>query len=70
MALARLSQVCIAQEATAIAGWLSDAIALFLVETISRFGLPPEPITIRNQEFAQANATAPMGAPAVATSAP
>jgi hypothetical protein len=37
-----------------------------LVGTISRFGRPPEAITIRNPEFAQANATAPLGAPAVA----
>ena len=39
-------------------GWLSKPIADLLVETISRFGRPPEAITIRNPEFAQANATA------------
>jgi hypothetical protein len=44
-------------------GWLPKAIADFLLGTISRFGWPPEAITIRNPEFAQANATAPLGAP-------
>ena len=38
-------------------GWLPKTIADFLMETISQFGWPPEPITIRNPEFAQANAT-------------
>ena len=47
-------------------GWLSKAIADFLVETIRRFGRPLEAITIRNPEFAKANATAPLGARAVA----
>jgi hypothetical protein len=47
-------------------GWLPKTIADFLVATISRFGRPTEVITIRNPEFAQANATAPLGAPAVA----
>jgi hypothetical protein len=47
-------------------GWLPKAIADFLVETISRFGWPSEAITIRNPGFAQANATAPLGAHAVA----
>jgi hypothetical protein len=51
-------------------GWLPKTIADFLLETISRFGRPPKAITIRNPEFAQANATAPLGAPAAATSAP
>jgi hypothetical protein len=51
-------------------GWLPKAISEFLAATISRFGWPPEAITIRNPEFAQANATAPLGAPAVATTAP
>ena len=51
-------------------GWLSTAIAEFLVETIRRFGRPLETITIRNPEFAQANATAPLGASAVARPAP
>jgi len=51
-------------------GWLSETIADFLMETISRFGWPTEPVTIRNPEFAQANATAPLGARTVATSAP
>ena len=36
-------------------GWLPKAIADFLVGTISRFGWPPEAVTIRNSEFAQAN---------------
>src|SRR6476620_8700506 len=39
-------------------GWLPKTIANFLMETISRFGWPTEAITIRNPEFAQANATA------------
>jgi hypothetical protein len=39
-------------------GWLTKEIADFLVGTISRFGWPSEDITIRNPEFAQANATA------------
>jgi hypothetical protein len=39
-------------------GWLSPAIADLLVETINRFGRPPEAVTIRNPKFAQANATA------------
>ncbi len=39
-------------------GWLSTAIADLLVEMIKRFGRPPEAISIRNPEFAQANATA------------
>src|SRR5262245_22042633 len=39
-------------------GWLSTAIADLLMETINRFGRPSEAITIRNPEFAQANATA------------
>jgi hypothetical protein len=51
-------------------GWLPKAIADFLVGTIRRFGWPSEAIIIRNPEIAQANATAPLGAPAVATSAP
>ena len=51
-------------------GWLTKAIAEFLIATISRFGRPTEVISIRNPEFAQANATSPLGAPAVATSAP
>ena len=51
-------------------GGLPETIADFLLETISRFGWPTEAITIRNPEFAQANATAPLGAPAVTTSAP
>jgi hypothetical protein len=51
-------------------GWLPKTIADFLVGTISRFGWPPEPITIRNPKFAQANTTAPLGARAVAKSAP
>ena len=51
-------------------GWLPKTIADFLVEMISRFGWPTEAITIRNPKFAQVNATAPLGAPAVATSAP
>ena len=42
-------------------GWLPKTIADFLVGTISLFGWPPEPITIRNPEFAHANATAPFG---------
>jgi len=40
-------------------GWLPKKIAGLLVATISRFGRPPEAITIRNPEFAQANTTAP-----------
>ena len=51
-------------------GWLPKAIAELLVATISRFGRPLEAITIRNPEFAQANATAPLGARAVAELAP
>ena len=51
-------------------GWLSTAIADLLMETMNRFGQPPEAVTIRNPEFAQANATAPLGASAVAMSAP
>jgi hypothetical protein len=47
-------------------GWLPKAIADFLVATISLFGRPPEAITIRNPVFAQANATAPLGALAAA----
>jgi hypothetical protein len=47
-------------------GWLPKPIADFLVEMIGRFGRPPEAITIRNPEFAQANATVPLGARAVA----
>jgi len=39
-------------------GWLPKTIADFLMETISGFGWPTEAITIRNPEFAQANATA------------
>jgi hypothetical protein len=39
-------------------GWLPKTIADFLMETINRFGRPSETITIRNPEFAQANATA------------
>jgi hypothetical protein len=42
-------------------GWLPKAIVEFLVATISRFGRPTEVISIRNPEFAQANATAPFG---------
>ena len=42
-------------------GWLPKTIADFLMETISRFGWPTEAITIRNPEFAQANATARFG---------
>jgi hypothetical protein len=44
-------------------GWLPKAIADLLVGTIIQFGRPPDAITIRNPEFAQANATAPLGAP-------
>ena len=51
-------------------GWLSEAIAEFLVATISRFGRPTETIKIRNPNSRKANATAPLGAPAVAMSAP
>jgi len=50
-------------------GWLPKAIAYFLIETVTRFGWPLEPITIRNQttEFAQANDAAPTGASAAAS---
>jgi hypothetical protein len=34
-------------------GWLPKTIAEFLLETISRFGRPREPITIQDSEFAQ-----------------
>jgi hypothetical protein len=51
-------------------GWLPETIADFLLETISRFGWPTEAITIRNPEFAQANATAPLGAARSQLSAP
>jgi hypothetical protein len=51
-------------------GWLPKAIADFLLGTINRFGRPPEAITIRNPEFAQANAAVPLGALVVAMSAP
>ena len=47
-------------------GWLPVAIAEFLAELINRFGRPSDAITIRNSEFAQANATAPLGALAAA----
>jgi hypothetical protein len=47
-------------------GWLPKTVADFLRETISRFGWPTEAITIRNPEFAQANAAAPLGALAAA----
>ena len=47
-------------------GWLPKTVADFLTEAISRFGSPTEAITIRNPEFAQAKATAPLGARAVA----
>ena len=39
-------------------GWLPKTIADFLMESVSRFGWPIEAITIRNPQFAQANATA------------
>ena len=42
-------------------GWLPKAIADFLMATISQFGWP-EAVTVHNPEFAQANATAPLGA--------
>jgi hypothetical protein len=52
-------------------GWLSKAITEFLLEMITRFGRPSEAITIRNSEFAQANAAAPLlGAPAAELPAP
>ena len=37
-------------------GWLPLALTDFLAEIIGRFGRPSETITIRNSEFAQANA--------------
>ncbi|TYO65753.1 hypothetical protein FXV83_15160 [Bradyrhizobium hipponense] len=45
-------------------GSLPKAITEFLLVAINRFGWPPEAITIRNSEFAQANETASMGADA------
>jgi hypothetical protein len=45
-------------------GWLPKVITGFLLATISRFGWPPQAITIRNQNSRKANATAPLGAPA------
>jgi hypothetical protein len=51
-------------------GWLPKAITDFLLAMISQFGWPPETITIRNSEFAQASTAAPLGAPAAAMSAP
>jgi hypothetical protein len=50
-------------------GWLPKTITEFLLTAISQFGWPPEAITIRNSEFAQANA-APMGACAAEAPAP
>ena len=37
-------------------GWLPPAYVNFLSEIISRFGRPSKSITVRNSEFAQANA--------------
>ena len=51
-------------------GWLPETVADLLVETIKRFGRPTETITIRNPEFAQANATVPLGATRSQLSAP
>src|SRR5262249_16804187 len=42
-------------------GWLPKTIADFLLDTISRFGWPTGAITIRNPEFAQANARRAIG---------
>jgi hypothetical protein len=48
-------------------GWLPKALTEFLAETIRLFGPLPDGITIRNNEFAEANAAATLGAPATAT---
>jgi hypothetical protein len=41
-------------------GWLPKALFEFLLEMIRLFGPLPDGITIRNPEFAQANAAAPI----------
>jgi hypothetical protein len=51
-------------------GWLPKAVTKFLTEMIRLFGPPPDGIMIRNTEFTQVNAAAPLGAITAATSAP